>query len=37
MKANNTTADKVLSEANQLYARWPSIAPEDKRKIRRNP
>ena len=33
MKINNVSADEVLSEANQLYSRWPQMAVEDKRKI----
>jgi site-specific DNA recombinase len=33
MKVNNVSADEVLSEANQLYARWPQLPTEDKRKI----
>ena len=33
MKVNNVSADEVLSEANQLYARWPKLPVEDKRKI----
>ena len=33
LKVNNVSADEVLSEANQLYARWPELPVEDKRKI----
>ena len=33
MKVNNLSADEVLSEANQLYARWPQLPTEDKRKV----
>ena len=33
MKINGLSADEVLSEANQLYARWPKLPVEDKRKI----
>jgi site-specific DNA recombinase len=33
LKVNNISADEVLSEANQLYARWPKLPVEDKRKI----
>jgi site-specific DNA recombinase len=33
LKVNNLSADEVLSEANQLYARWPKLPTEDKRKV----
>ena len=33
MKVNNVSADEVLSETNQLYARWPQLPAENKRKI----
>ena len=33
LKVNKLSADDVLSEANTLYSRWPSIPIEDKRKI----
>ena len=33
LKVNNLSADEVLSEANQLYARWPQLPVEAKRKI----
>jgi hypothetical protein len=33
LKINDLSADEVLSEANQLYARWPKLPTEDKRKI----
>lgn len=33
LKVNNLSADEVLSEANQLYARWPKLPVEAKRKI----
>ena len=33
MKVNNLSADEVLSEANQLYSRWPQLPAEAKRKI----
>jgi site-specific DNA recombinase len=33
LRVNNLSADEVLSEANQLYSRWPQLPVEDKRKI----
>jgi site-specific DNA recombinase len=33
MKINNISADEVLSEANELYSRWPKMPIEDKRRI----
>jgi site-specific DNA recombinase len=33
MKINNVSADEVLSEANQLYARWPQLPVENKRRV----
>src|ERR1039458_5906895 len=33
LKVNKLTADDVLHEANSLHERWPSLPPQDKRKI----
>lgn len=33
LKVNDLSAEQVLSEANTLYSRWPSLSVEDKRKI----
>ncbi len=33
LKVNNLSADEVLSEANQLYARWPQLPGDAKRRI----
>ena len=33
LKVNQLSADDILSEATTLYARWPSMPVEDKRKI----
>lgn len=33
LRVNNLSADEVLSEAHALYARWPKLPTEDKRKI----
>jgi DNA primase len=33
LRVNNLSADEVLSEANQLYSRWPQLPVERKRKI----
>jgi site-specific DNA recombinase len=33
LKINHLSADQVLSEANDLYARWPSLSRDEKQKI----
>jgi site-specific DNA recombinase len=33
LKVNKLSADDVLHEANSLHERWPSLPPEDKRKV----
>jgi site-specific DNA recombinase len=33
LKVNKLSADDVLHESNSLHERWPSLPPEDKRKI----
>lgn len=33
LKVNTLSADDILHEANTLYARWPSLPLDDKRKI----
>src|SRR5439155_20086694 len=33
LKVNKLSADDVLHEANSLHERWPSMPPENKRKI----
>jgi site-specific DNA recombinase len=33
LKVNNLSADDILHEANTLYARWPGLPVEEKRKI----
>jgi len=32
-KITSLSADEILSEAHDLYARWPSLTPEEKRSI----
>lgn len=33
LKVNTLSADAVLTEARQLYGRWPSLPTDEKRKI----
>jgi len=33
LKVNKLSTDEILSEANALYERWPTLATDDKRKI----